>query len=194
MIRLAVQEDASSILGIYKPFILTSGITQETEVPLINEFQQRIMFTQAERPWLVCELNGEIAGYAYAAKHRERSGYQWCVESSVYISEKYFGKKAAFALYTALVELLKLQGYINVYAVITLPNDRSTAFHEKFGFTYLFTFKNIGFKLGKWHDVGWWFLQINSYPGNPSLPLKFPELNTGTVQQILDTCSSLLRK
>src|SRR5687767_1182274 len=143
MIRTATIQDANGILKIYSPFILNSGITQETEVPSLESFEQRIIATLEERPWLVCEIDNEIAGYAYAGKHRERKGYQWCVEPSVYIAEKYYRYGIAKALYTALFEILKLQGFINAYAVITLPNDKSVAFHEKFGFRYLTTYKKI---------------------------------------------------
>ncbi|HEY5774266.1 MAG TPA: GNAT family N-acetyltransferase, partial [Chitinophagaceae bacterium] len=155
IIRVATRNDAAGMLEIYAPFILNSGITQETEVPSVEDFQQRVISNLEERPWLVCEINNEIAGYAYAGKHRDRKGYQWCTEPSVYISEKYFGFGIANALYAALFDILKIQGYVNAYAVITLPNDRSIAFHKKFGFEHLTIYKKIGYKLGQWHDVGW---------------------------------------
>src|SRR5262245_43854596 len=136
MIRLAAKEDAVGMLEIYAPFILNSGITQETEIPVLADFQQRISATLRERPWLVCEINNQVAGYAYAGKHRDRKGYQWCTEPSVYVGEKFSRVGVARALYTALFDILRLQGYINAYAVITLPNERSVAFHEKFGFYY----------------------------------------------------------
>src|SRR6187397_2012211 len=99
IVRVATRDDASGMLEIYAPFILNSGITQETEVPSVEDFQQRVISNLEERPWLVCEINKEIAGYAYAGKHRDRKGYQWCTESSVYISEKYFSAGVGKALY-----------------------------------------------------------------------------------------------
>lgn len=193
-IRVAESTDAEKILEIYSPFILNSGITQETEIPSIENFRQRIISTLKERPWLVSETGKEIAGYAYAGKHRERKGYQWCIEPSVYVNEKYSGRGAASALYTALFELLKLQGFVNAYAVITLPNQRSVSFHENFGFRYLTTYKKIGFKLGQWHDVGWWELEINSHNKNPAEPVKFPLLDPSAVAQILNNASLMLKK
>ncbi|TAL48682.1 MAG: N-acetyltransferase family protein, partial [Chitinophagaceae bacterium] len=172
IIRLATPADTAAILEIYSPFILNSGITQETELPTLKVFQQRIISTLEERPWLVCELEGEIAGYAYAGRHRERKGYQWSVEPSVYINEKFYRHAVAKALYTALFDILKLQGYVNAYAVITLPNEKSVAFHEKFGFSYLTTYKKIGYKLGQWHDVGWWELSINPHDTFQKEPVK----------------------
>ena len=185
MIRVATKVDAAAMLNIYAPFILNSGITQETEVPSVEEFQKRIVSTLQERPWIVCDIDGDIAGYAYGGKHRDRKGYQWCVESSLYISEKYFGSGVARALYAALFEILKLQGYVNAYAVITLPNERSVAFHEKFGFYYFTTYKKVGYKLGQWHDVGWWQYDVKPHETDPKDPVKFSQLNKSAIDTIL---------
>ena len=194
MIRVATKDDAAGMLEIYAPFILNSGITQETEVPSTEEFQKRILSNLTERPWLVCEIDNEIAGYAYAGKHRDRKGYQWCTEPSVYLSEKYFGLKVGDALYTALFDILKIQGYVNAYAVITLPNDRSVAFHKKFGFSYLTTYKKIGYKLGQWHDVGWMQYEVVPHKEDPSDPIKFPAIESSAIDTILKNATSILKK
>jgi phosphinothricin acetyltransferase len=194
IIRIATRDDTAGMLEIYSPFILNSGITQETEVPSVEDFQQRVISNLTERPWLVCEINNVIAGYAYAGKHRDRKGYQWCTEPSVYISEKYFGLNVANALYTALFDILKLQGYVNAYAVITLPNDRSVAFHKKFGFSYLTTYKKIGYKLGKWHDVGWMLFEVNPHDKDPNDPIKFPGIDRSIIDSILIKATSMLKK
>ena len=194
MIRVATKDDATGMLDIYAPFILNSGITQETEVPALEDFQKRVISNLAERPWLVCEINSQIAGYAYAGKHRDRKGYQWCAEPSVYISEKYFGLGIADALYTALFDILKLQGYVNAYAVITLPNDRSIAFHRKFGFEYLTTYKKIGYKLGQWHDVGWMQYEIIPHRDDPPDPIRFPEIDRSVINSILAKSAEILGK
>jgi phosphinothricin acetyltransferase len=194
IIREATKSDATGMLEIYAPFILNSGITQETEVPSVEDFQQRVLANLEERPWLVCEINNEVAGYAYAGKHRERKGYQWCTEPSVYISEKYFGFGIANALYTALFDILKIQGHVNAYAVITLPNDRSIAFHKKFGFEYLTTYKKIGYKLGQWHDVGWMQYEVNPHKEDPADPLKVSQIDRSVIDAILTRSSFLLKK
>jgi len=194
MIRIATKEDATAMLEIYAPFILKSGITQETEVPTVEEFQDRIISNLEERPWLVCKMNNELAGYAYAGKHRERKGYQWCTEPSVYVAEKYFGRGVADALYTALFDIIKLQGYVNAYAVITLPNDRSIAFHKKFGFSYLTTYKKIGYKLGQWHDVGWMQYEVNPHNNDPRDPVKFRNIERPAIDAVLIKATSLLKK
>lgn len=194
MIRIATKEDAAAMLEIYAPFILNSGITQETEVPSVEDFQNRILSNLEERPWLVCQIHGQIAGYAYAGKHRDRKGYQWCTEPSVYIAEKYFSRGIALALYTALFDIIKIQGYVNAYAVITLPNDRSIAFHKKFGFSYLTTYKKIGYKLGQWHDVGWMQYEVNRHNKDPKDPVKFPAIETSFIDAVLIRATSLLKK
>jgi phosphinothricin acetyltransferase len=194
IIRVATKSDASGMLEIYAPFILNSGITQETEVPSVENFQQRVISNLEERPWLVCEINNQVGGYAYAGKHRERKGYQWCTEPSVYISEKYFGFGIANALYVSLFDILKIQGYVNAYAVITLPNERSIAFHKKFGFEYLTTYKKIGYKLGQWHDVGWMQYEINPHKEDPADPIKFTQIDKAVVDSILKKSSLLLKK
>src|SRR4030095_187624 len=193
-IRVATKDDAVGMLEIYTPFILNSGITQEVEVPSVEDFQQRIISNLTERPWLVCEINNEIVGYAYAGKHRGRKGYHRGTEPSVYISEKYHGVGIANALYTAVFDFLKLQGYVNAYAVITLPNDRSIAFHKKFGFEYLTTYKKIGYKLGQWHDVGWMQYEIIPHKEDPEDPIKFSDIDKVVVDSILRKSSELLKK
>lgn len=194
MIRVATKDDAVGMLEIYAPFILNSGITQETEVPSVEDFQKRVISNLEERPWLICEIDNEIAGYAYAGKHRDRKGYQWCIEPSVYISEKHFGLGVAHALYAALFDILKMQGYVNAYAVITLPNERSIAFHKKFGFEYLTTYEKIGYKLGQWHDVGWMQYEVNPHKENPGDPIRFPKINKALIHSILARSSALLKK
>lgn len=183
-IRLATAADASGILEIYFPYIRDTSFTFEASVPTTEEFAQRIESYLQNWPWLVCESNGKVAGYAYASKYRERVGYQWCVESSVYIHDDFQKSGIATALYTALLEILKTQGYYNVYAVINLPNERSVAFHEKIGFQYFATFNNVGYKLGNWKNVGWWQYTLNVYGDEPLPPTLFPNIDKSVVEKI----------
>jgi L-amino acid N-acyltransferase YncA len=177
IIRLAKTEDAAGILSIYAPYIESTSFTFETEVPSVKEFAERIRTYLLNWPWLVCEIDGKIAGYAYATRHRERTAYQWCTESSVYIHDDDQRAGIARALYSSLFEILKKQGFRNVYAVINLPNDRSVDFHESCGFKYFATYEKVGYKLGKWKNVGWWRLIINEFGDEPAAPVKFPDLN-----------------
>jgi L-amino acid N-acyltransferase YncA len=174
-IRLADEKDAEGILDIYAPYIKSTSFTFETEVPTVKAFAERISTYLIDWPWLVCEVDGIIAGYAYATRYRERTAYHWCTESSVYIHDDYQRAGIAQALYYVLFEILKKQGFRNVYAVINLPNDKSVAFHESCGFKYFATYEQVGYKLGKWKNVGWWRLILNEFDDEPAAPVKFSE-------------------
>ena len=160
IIRLANENDASPMLAIYTPIVRETTISFELQPPSETEFQQRIESYQQQIPWLVCEIDGEVVGYAYASPYRPRAAYQWSVESSVYVSENHRRKGIAKALYTALFKLLQLQGFYNVVAAIALPNQPSVAIHEAVGFTPVGVLHRVGFKFGKWHDVGYWQLSL----------------------------------
>lgn len=194
LIRLAKEEDATAILAIYSPYILYSTITFEAEVPTNTAFAERINTYLQTRPWLVCEINGRIAGYAYAATYRERFAYQWCTETSIYIHDDFHSMGVGRALYTALLEILKKQGYRNVYAVIGLPNEKSVAFHEKMGFTWFATYKSVGYKLNKWNDVGWWQLTVNNFNKEPSAPLKFSEMGHDFLPAAFESALKYIKK
>lgn len=177
LIRLATSNDAAGILTIYAPYIANTSFTFETEVPPVEEFAERINTYLINWPWLVCEVDGKIAGYAYATKHRERVAYQWSIESSIYIYNDFQKTGIGKALYNALFEILKKQGFRNVYAVINLPNEKSVAFHESLGFAYFATYEQVGYKLGKWKNVGWWRLIVNEFDDEPVSPISFIDFN-----------------
>jgi len=192
-IRLARPSDAISILDIYAPYILNTSFTFETDVPSNEAFAERITSYLRNWPWLVCEIDGIVAGYAYATHYRERSAYQWCAETSVYIHDGFQRRGIAAALYAALFEILKHQECRNVYAVINLPNDKSVAFHEKCGFTWFADYKNVGYKLGQWKTVGWWQLQLNDYSDNPVTPLKFPLIDPAFLKSVFYEKSKMIK-
>jgi phosphinothricin acetyltransferase len=180
-VRLAAKEDAKEILEIYSPSVLSAAISFETEVPSVEEMQSRIESCLQKFPWIVCTVDEKIAGYVYASKHRERDAYQWSCECSVYTQTNFKGKGIGKELYYLLFQILKLQGFRNVYAGITLPNEASVHLHEKCGFKKFASYENIGNKFAKWHTVGWWKLQINDYDLNPPPPLKISQLNSGSL-------------
>lgn len=159
-IRIAEKEDTSTILAIYAPFILDTTTSFEAEVPTEAEFYQRIQNILKESPFLVCTYQSKVIGYAYASLHRARQAYSWNREVSVYIAPEFHGKSIGTALYTTLIELLKLQGYTNVLAGITLPNPASVAFHRSMGFQLVGTYEKVGYKFGQYIDTQWWALFI----------------------------------
>ena len=194
VLRLASEKDAKGILAIYAYYIESTSFTFETEVPSVEEFAERIRTYLINWPWLVCEIDGRIAGYAYATKYRERTAYQWCTESSIYIHDDFQKADIGKALYTALFEILKRQGFTNVYAVINLPNEKSVAFHENTGFSYFATYEKVGYKLGQWKNVGWWKLSLNDYGDEPAAPIKFSEMDKIFLPALFANAATLLAK
>ncbi len=173
-IRLATPHDAAAILAIYAPIVLHTAISFEMVPPALTDMQQRITDTLTTWPWLVCERAGEILGYAYASRHRARAAYQWSVDTSVYVHAGVHRAGVGRALYTSLVALLRLQHFFNAYAGITLPNPASAALHESVGFQALGVYHAVGYKLGAWHDVGWWQLALQPHTDSPQAPTALP--------------------
>jgi len=191
-IRLAEEGDVEAILDIYGPLVEKTPISFEYEVPDRAEFWSRILHNLKSRPWLVCQINGAIAGYAYASQHRARSGYDWCSEVSVYTGPGFKRRGVARALYTALLEILGSMGYRNAYAVITLPNAASVSFHQSMGFQHLTVYRDVGFKLGSWHDVDWWHYEFPKRK-SPSFPVPFAQaLESAFYRTALEKGAALL--
>src|SRR5258705_8589368 len=176
VIRLAGDRDAGAIAEIYAPFVAADATSFETEPPSADEMRRRIAKTTVAYPWLVCDRDGVVTGFAYATQHRARAAYQWCVETSVYVHPDFRHSGIARGLYTSLFAILAAQGFVNAYAGITLPNARSVALHEKLGFLPLTVYRGIGFKSGAWHDVAWWHLVVSPQPACPLPPMPLADL------------------
>lgn len=142
----------------------------------MKEFEQRIVQTIKMYPWIVIEKDDAIVGYAYAGPHRSRCAYEWSVDASVYVASNFHKQGIGTILYKKLFEILKMQGIVNVFAGITLPNTASIRLHESLGFLHVGIYKNVGFKLGQWWDVGWWQLALQ-LPAHPSPFLHYSKLN-----------------
>ena len=193
-IRLATADDAEPVQGIYAPIVRDTVISFEVDPPSVAEMRQRILDTLAHWPWLVCEHDGDVIGYAYAGKYRVRAAYQWSVDVSVYIHERARRRGVGRALYSALLRILALQGFYNAQAGITLPNAASVRLHEAMGFQPIGVYRKIGYKLGAWHDVGWWQLVLRPHAPSP-VPLKDVSALQGSAawHTALTTGTSLLR-
>ena len=176
-IRVASADDAAQCLEIYAPFCLETPVSFESEAPSLEEMRRRIKKTLDFFPWLIAEGEGRVLGYAYASRHRERAGYRWAADVSVYVREGERGKGVGRALYTSLFAILRLQGIYSVLAGITLPNRASVVLHEAMGLRPLGVYSRIGYKCGAWHDVGWWQRALRSHDdGPPAEPIAFPAL------------------
>ena len=176
MIRLATENDVPEILALYAPYIMNTTITFEYDVPCKKDFLQRFYSVTEQFPWLVWEENGEILGYTYATRPFPRAAYSWIAEPSVYLKPEAKGRGIGKKLYGALEEILVLQGYQTLYALITGENTASVAFHEKLGYRYLAEFPRCGFKFGRWLGVYWLEKRLNSVEIPNSFPTPFPQL------------------
>lgn len=162
VIRFACETDAEQIAQIYAPYVTDTPVSFELEPPTSEQMWQRVHDVMERLPWLVCEREGQVMGYVYAGPHRSRPAYQWSVDVAVYIHKHHHRRGVGRALYTSLFELLRLQGYYNAYAGITLPNAASVGLHEALGFEPVGVYCATGYKLGAWHDVGWWQLPLRA--------------------------------
>ena len=176
MIRLATAADADAIARIYQPIVSGTAISFELVVPTVAEMEQRIVSTASFAPWLVyASLEDQALGYAYASRHRDRAAYQWSADVTVYIDPAHRRQGIGRALYTALSALLRVQGFYAAHAGITLPNAGSVALHESLGFRPVGVYRGVGYKLGRWHDVGWWQLSLRERDVEPTPPLSVAE-------------------
>jgi phosphinothricin acetyltransferase len=162
--------DAAACATIYRPYVVHSATSFEEDPPDGAEMARRITGVQRTHPWLVGERDGAITGFAYASAHRNRSAYRWAADVSVYIAAAYHRQGVGSALYEALFERLREQGFLIACAGITIPNPASVALHESLGFELIGVYRRIGYKQGAWHDVGWWQLALGEQTAPPAEP------------------------
>jgi phosphinothricin acetyltransferase len=168
-LRLATPEDAEQVQAIYAPYIATP-ISFELVPPSIKEMRGRMTKVLVHYPWLLCVDGSEIVGYAYASPHRERPAYVWSVDTSVYVRQGEHRRGIGRGLYTSLLAMLPLQGWVNAYAGVTIPNAGSEGLHKAMGFQEIGVYRNVGFKFAAWHDVIWYYRPLQELPKEPQLP------------------------
>lgn len=165
-IRDAVFSDVPAMLEIYAPFVRDTAVSFEYEVPTEAAFQQRVQEHQKLLPWLVCEEDGKVIGYAYAGLPFERAACRWNAELSCYLAPQARRRGIGRLLYQKLEATLTELGYRRVYSLVTSANAASLAFHKALGFTETARFPSVGYKLGQWYDVVWLEKQLQP-DGNP---------------------------
>jgi L-amino acid N-acyltransferase YncA len=155
-IREATTRDAEAICAIYNPHIRDTIVTfEEVEVP-IPEMAARIAHVSSMFPWLVVRRADAVLGFAYASKWRDGSAYRHSVETTIYVEEAARGHGLGTELYFALLDRLRPMSLRTALGVVALPNAASVALHEKCGFKKVAHLSEVGFKLNRWIDVGYW--------------------------------------
>jgi phosphinothricin acetyltransferase len=157
IIREAAPADFAALARIYSHYVTTTTVTfEETPVTPAGMAERWREQSAAELPFLVAESGGEVLGFAYASKWKGRCAYRFTVEISVYLDPAQTGRGVGSTLYGRLLPLLESRGVHAVIGGIALPNEASIALHEKFGLTRVAHFREVGFKFGRWIDVGYW--------------------------------------
>jgi phosphinothricin acetyltransferase len=180
VIRAATPDDAATIAAIYAPFVLSGTVSFETEAPDAGQMRQRMAASDGLYPWLVATSGTAeepaVVGYAYAARFRERPAYRYVVETSVYLSGSVQRQGVGRLLYEALVDTLRAQGFTQAIGVIALPNDKSITLHEAVGFRRAGIYREVGYKQGRWIDVGFWQCALNDSVVPPVEPRRFADV------------------
>ncbi|MES2297478.1 MAG: arsinothricin resistance N-acetyltransferase ArsN1 family B [Pseudomonadota bacterium] len=162
-IRDAKDGDAAAICAIYNHYVAHSTISFEEDAVATGVMEQRMAAVRAAGlPWLVIEQDGALAGYAYASKWRDRHAYRYSVETTVYLAPGIARQGLGRAVYAALLARLTNAGFRVAIGGIAQPNTASVALHETLGFEKVAHFKDVGFKFGRWIDVGYWQLLLGS--------------------------------
>lgn len=169
-LRLAAEQDAEGVCAIYAPVVRDTAISFEWEPPDAAEMARRIRSIGAEYPWIVAEEASGIVGYAYAYPWRARAAYRWVAETAIYVAPDARRRGVARAIYLELLTRMKRLGYRGAIGGIALPNPASIALHEALGFQHVADFPRAGFKFGRWHDIGFWRLELEPAPGAPVPP------------------------
>lgn len=182
-IRVATPDDADALLAVYAPYVTDTAISFECEVPTVEEFRRRIARTLERYPYLVALQDGKIAGYAYAGPFVGRAAYDWSVETSIYVARHARRAGLGRALYTALENILREMGVLNLNACIGYPKKEdeylttnSVDYHRHLGYAWVGRFHDSGCKFGRWYDMVWMEKIIGNHPENPEPIRPFPEV------------------
>lgn len=168
--------DAEAVAAIYRPAVEAGVASFEEAAPAPAEMAERMAGVLERTPWLVAVIDDRVVGYAYAGPHRERPGYRWSVNVSVYVDAAVQGRGIGRRLYDELLPILRRQGFVNAYAGITLPNPASVALHEAIGMRRVGVYERVGYKHGAWHDVAHYQLRLTHPPAVPAEPIPLPRL------------------
>ena len=189
-VRMATPDDAADVVTLYNWYVTHGTQTFQYEQSTEEEYRQNIAEVLEKAPFLVAyTADGRLAGYACAHPWHTRRAFAWDVETTVYCAPDVLGQGTGRKLYTALLELLRRQGYHNAFALITRPNPQSDAFHKALGFTRYGVEKNSGYKFGRWLDLDYWACPLNP-PADPPAPVRL-HLEAAEIESVLQNCTAV---
>jgi phosphinothricin acetyltransferase len=168
LVRDATAADAAACQEIYAPYVRDTAVSFETEPPTVADMARRIAEAQSTHAWLVLEDDGRVVGYAYGGPFMSRPAYRFACVVSVYLEPGRRRTGSGRALYAALFERLAARGLREAMAGIALPNEASVALHRAMGFDEVGTYRRVGWKLGRWHDVAWFQRRLTEDFGPPA--------------------------
>jgi phosphinothricin acetyltransferase len=193
-IRLADKNDLPAMLEIYDYYVRETAASFEYETPPLSEFTRRFETFTKYFPWFALERDGKIIGYSYAHRFHDRTAYSWCAELSIYLDNKCHGRGCGKALYTCLIETLRLQGFKTAIGIISHPNERSESFHSALGFTRQGFIQNTGYKHGAWYGTSWYTLVLGDYQVPPSEPLPLSAVkDSSDFKALLRRCAEMIK-
>jgi phosphinothricin acetyltransferase len=175
-VRIASPDDGAACAAVYAPYVIDTAVSFELVPPDATEMAARIARTIARTPWIVVEVGEVVRAYAYGTRHRERSAYDWTVETTVYVDRAFTRMGLGRIAMSAVLAVLRLQGAHLAVAGVTPPNPGSVGLHEALGFTRIGLFEGIGWKHGRWHGVEWFGLELGPRGTDPAPLVPLPQL------------------
>lgn len=152
-VRPVRTDDAEAIADIYRHYVTDTTTSFEVTPPSAGEMRRRITAISAAHPYLVCEMDGKVAGYCYVHPWKERAAYSATMETTIYLSPDVRGHGLGRMMMGRLLAECRSRGYHALIACITAENDESCRFHESIGFVKVSHFREVGHKFGRVLDV-----------------------------------------
>jgi len=165
VIRYANSDDAKAICAIYDHYAKNTIVTFADQALPVYMLRNRFSTATIKYPVLVCEQDRWIVGYTMVRPWKSRPAYRYSAEVGIYLDPEAVGRGLGSQLYRELLRLIQGSGLHSLIAGIALPNAASVVFHEKFGFQFVGRFEDVGYKFGRWIDVGYWQLVLGKQGG-----------------------------
>ncbi|MDG4834244.1 GNAT family N-acetyltransferase [Solwaraspora sp. WMMD1047] len=156
VVRQARADDMPAFSHIVNHYIKTTTVNFRTVTQSPEEWHRDWQASHDRYPWLLAVDGDEPVGLAYAVPWKARNAYDWCAEATVYVADGHHRRGIGRLLYGRLLDGLDRQGYRSTMGVIALPNEASVTLHEAYGFQHVGTLRSVGYKHGRWCDIGFW--------------------------------------